>query len=297
MNNYPLQNSAPTGNNVYAIIRNQSVQVWSTESNEFVNWVDANYSQYVYPLAEQGTSGFYFALLPTDLTQVGPLSVEYFIGSGTNLDQQNGGGTFWWNGSSVTPTPPTGPALTSLSYVKDVGQIQTSLYDSFLQNRIYAISQAVLDFTHNNFFLQDYVEILDGPGSTELLVSNRPVTSVTSVITNYYSTYGSTYESDQLLFKPNGIISVMPGQTVSYWFDYQPQSISVSYSAGFEEIPLDVQDVVANAVMRAYYRAGTDQTLSSESLMEYSRTSRMDAGQLLNQDDKIVLRKYRTETV
>ena len=164
---YDLETRTTTGSNVHAIIRNSSAQVWSVSAVSYVAWVDANWAQYLVPLTEQGTSGFYYGSVPSGITQADALSVEIWSGPGTSESSDTfiTGGTLIWTGSGAGGSY-TGTALTNLTYAKDYAQIAVSTYDTFLTNRINAISAAIQSYCRRVFPVSNYVEFLDGAGST-----------------------------------------------------------------------------------------------------------------------------------
>jgi hypothetical protein len=107
-----LSTSAPTGSSIYALLRNSSVQIWNNTYSQWQTWEDGNYSQYLITLVEQGTSGFFYASVPSGISQNGQLSVEFYSGSGYETDQLIAGGSFFFAGSEpVCPqqcgTPPS----------------------------------------------------------------------------------------------------------------------------------------------------------------------------------------------
>ena len=288
-----LSTRTTSGSSVYAIIRNSSLQVWSTSSSSFVSWADANYAQYVVALTEQGTSGFYSTNLPSAITIADTLIVEYWQGSGTENDLFIAGGqdtTFNSSGSAL--------ALTSLAYVKDYGQITTTTWDVFLTNRIFAVSALIQSYCNRTFPVQTYTEDYDGPGSTTLLLHQWPVQAVSQVILDQYYPLPTTLGSSDIVVNANkGIISVSPSSVGQKWFGYGDQNIQVTYTAGYSTIPNDIQEAAAAMVLLAYAKmAGgnyTDLTVSQEKIGDYQRVSRADAQSLLTDDVKQTLNHYK----
>jgi hypothetical protein len=290
-----LQTSATTGSSVYCIIRNALALLANNVSEAFETWNPTDYSDYEVQLTEQGNSGFFVANIPAWIP-AGSYALEFFGGGGTDSDTFIGGGQYNYGGAG--PVTPIGAALTSVAYVKDFGGIAISNYDSYLQNRIYAISQAISSYCRRTFTQQTYTEVLDGPGSTELMLGHSPVQSITSLTTNINSNFPTPILPANIIVNPNtGILSINPSSTQWQWFNYQPQSIQVVYQAGYVTIPLDIQDICAEAVMLLYYKmtGNQDITLVSEQIGDYSRTSRADIQKLLSDDMKSTLNRYREE--
>ena len=287
-----ITTNATTGSSVYAIIRNGLMNVWN--GSGFEAWNASDYSTYIVPLTEQGTSGFFVGSIPAGINTADTLTIEIYSGAGTLGDTFISGGTLNWSGSSIIDDDPIGTALTSLEYVKDYGQITGSTYDTFLQNRINSISVAVESYCRRTFAITTYTESIDGCGSTELLLGQFPVVSVTQVVVDQYGSQPTTIPGSSFIVNTkNGIVSVKPTATYSPWFAYSNQGISVTYQAGYDPIPFDIQEAVAEMVMNQFYKLGTDVTLSQEQIGDYNRTSRADVQQLLTDDIKHTLNHYR----
>lgn len=268
-----LQTRAATGSTVYAIVRSPSAQPWNTLTLAFENWTNGNYAHYVISCTEEGTSGFFSADFPVAITIGGTFAVEFFVQAGgspsESADTFNAGGQIQWDGSAEAGDISAGN-LTSTVYVKDYGNITVSTYDSYLANRIAAVSAAVRQWTNLNFAVANYSEIMDGPGAFEILPSNNPVTAVTDIIVNVQSATPDIIPGADIFIASSGILSVKQSSTHARWFARCPNNIQVDYSAGYATIPADVQDAVAHDVYLEFQLRGQDISMKSERIGSYS---------------------------
>jgi hypothetical protein len=291
-----LSTVAKTGSSVYCTLKSSSAKLWSTSANRFVSDMrptDSNYDgEYNIPLSEQGSTGLFLGDMPSGLAS-DTLTIEFFSGSsGVLYDAFIRGGTFNWTGSGAVSQ--IASALTSLPFVKNYGQITGLTRDTFLLGRIISISAAIESYCRREFSLQAYVETIDGPGSTELLLPQWPVASATQVVANFNSANPVTIPGDNLIVNTkSGIVSVKPTSSLCQWFGYSNQGVQITYAAGYSPIPSDVQEICAAAVMLQYNKIGQDSSLSQEQIGDYRRVSRPDAQQLLTDDMKATLRRYR----
>ena len=275
-----LQTQYLTGQNVYAVIRNSSAQVWNGTS--FETFADADWNSYTIAVPEQG-NGTYIGSFPSAITTPDTYAIEFYEGTGAESDLFLTGGDIVWDGGAVFDSS---TMLASLEYVKDVIGITNTTYDSYLTNRIVAASDAVQHWCNRKFNLQSYTEYYDGPNSTTLMLNQRPVQSVTSVTLRVYSQVPEIIPGSDIIFNSkSGLISVNPESTFNGWFSYDyaagQQGIQVIYTAGYPSIPYVIQEQLAKIVANQYATRGQDLTLTSEKIGDYQNTRRPDASQLI----------------
>ncbi len=99
-----LQFDNPSGNTLYALIRNSAGQVNITTGNTFENYTAANIATYDIALTENGDGGGRYAGdFNTNITSPGHYTIQVFLQSGASpADGDNlvGGGPIVWNGTS-----------------------------------------------------------------------------------------------------------------------------------------------------------------------------------------------------
>lgn len=281
-----FETSAPTGTTVKVLLRNSAKQIWQTTTSTFVTWVDANRANYLISLTEQGTSGFFSGDMPTAITTPDTYAVEFWTGTSSNTFYA--GGTFYYNGAAIAYST-TGSALTTLAYVKDYAGITVTTYDSYLTNRLNAASAIIQTKLNRSFPLQTYTEYYDGVGSTTLQLRNTPVTAITSITLNPYSSTPTVINGSDIIFNlTTGLVSVGSSSLHAGWFGYDyysgQQNILVVYTAGYSTIPQDLQEAVAQVVTRMYLARGADLTMSMEKIGDYQYMRAKDAAQFLTDD-------------
>lgn len=127
--------------------------------------------------------------------------------------------------------------LTTLENVREYLNIQTTSEDTLLSRLITAASSFIEKLLCNTFALTSYTEVYDGNGHRKLWVTHTPITSVSSVVVDsktispaidsVSSGYGFTREGIFLY---------------GFWFEKGLQNVRISYSAGYAQIPADVED-------------------------------------------------------
>jgi len=109
--------------------------------------------------------------------------------------------------------------------------------DTNLQFAISAYSQLISTWCSRNFAQASYSEVYDGHGGSRLMVRNWPITAVSALSINGQSVslangpLGSGY-----LFNDR---SVVMNDCNQFWRGFQ--NIAISYTAGFNPIPMDLQ--------------------------------------------------------
>jgi hypothetical protein len=96
-----LQCYGPTGEGIYAVIRNYAGLVWSTTAEEFQAYSNGNWANYAITCVEQGTSGFFQGDMPVVEAGVYLFEVRQkaSIGAGATLgDLRVGATSIIWDG-------------------------------------------------------------------------------------------------------------------------------------------------------------------------------------------------------
>lgn len=147
-NEIQLANNA--GITVYALVRNQTGQVWNGLS--FVNYVTANLGTYAIPLTEQGTaSGYYVGDFPPVLADLYSIvAFRQLGGSPAETDLLIATGTFYWDGTKQTNFIEHAGLITGV--IDDVaptassfnGDASLSLVDDFYAGSVLAFTEGIL---------------------------------------------------------------------------------------------------------------------------------------------------------
>jgi Phage gp6-like head-tail connector protein len=175
--------------------------------------------------------------------------------------------------------------LVTLADVKTYLQIGFSTDDGRLNLLIAGISADIEKYTRKPFSagVAAVTDILDG-GYRELVLSTRPVVSVTSITDRTTSTVvdSSTYETDLASGMvlagspdqnpPPQFFAISQSSQEPLW-DWGRRRWEVIYQAGWAAVPADVQDAAFMEVKRRY--SGSD-GIKSERIGDYGYTMDTD---------------------
>jgi gp6-like head-tail connector protein len=139
------------------------------------------------------------------------------------------------------------PALTDLASVKRWLGLTAAADDALLQGTLAAVSAAVESMLNRTFAQVAYTETRNGTGRSEMMVREDPIISVASVtvdgvaIAARSSVAGSgyTYDEDTIYL-------------VGACFNRGVQNVVLSYSGGYQAIPVDITEATTEAVAFLY---------------------------------------------
>ena len=264
--------------------------IWNANTAAFEAYNDTsrNAGHYDIALVQQSDSMYWVGDFPTAITASGVYNISFYKAAGTFGAYTYTfivAGQLNWNGSGESFTP-TDNSLTTVSFVKARANITSSAYDGFFTNAIAECSDVLQTILGVNFALQDYVENVDGANSSTLKLTNVPVTAISQVTIDQYTTTPIVIPGTEFVINSKaGIISLKPKSTYWRWFGYtNNQDIKVEYSAGYSAIPLAVQGVVAAAVIKLWKTSNKDLTLSSYKLGDESYVRREDTQRMFSDD-------------
>lgn len=120
--------------------------------------------------------------------------------------------------------------------------------DVKLQQLIDTVTEAIVDFTEQQFELDDYVEIMDGRRGDMLLTKNWPITAVSEVVMGCLpdGTGGRVLGPNEYTFNE---------EEIALTSGYTPKGrglIKVSYTAGYATLPSKVKTATMLGV-QGYY--------------------------------------------
>ena len=140
--------------------------------------------------------------------------------------------------------------LTTLEDTKEYREIEGTDNDNLLQQLIGAASQFVKTETGYEWVETTYKELIDGERTETLILTQKPIISVVSLVINGETISSDNYyiynESGMLKRQDIGIYNV--GYThhsrKGLLFPRGQQNIEVEYVAGYEDVPQDLQKAV-----------------------------------------------------
>lgn len=183
-----------------------------------------------------------------------------------------------------------------------------------------AAEASVRRYLNRDLEQQSYTEYYDGTGRPQLILRQRPVTAVSGVWLDNAGYYGQragafdaattalTQGTDFIVRPPldqseknNGILEMI----TPIWFAVEGRScwpvgqgnVKVTYTAGYNPIPLDLQVAVHQAVAQALKMAENGFPLQSETLGEYSYTLLAGGKDPSLASARALLNRYREVTV
>jgi hypothetical protein len=156
---------------------------------------------------------------------------------------------------------------------------------TWLMSLIEAASTAIEAWLRRTFTSTAYTEKYDGNNEIVLFLKKYPLTKLTAVVvTDQASDTDYTFDSDdfytravagELRFK-----ATVSGQVNYFLAGFQ--NVEVQYTAGFAEIPADVQEAVVQLVQHSVSRGENDAGMESEKFGDYqykrARTDMEDIG-------------------
>jgi len=129
---------------------------------------------------------------------------------------------------------------------------------------ISAVSKEIENICQRVLLAADYTQVLDANGSNSIFLSNYPIQSITSI------KYGSPFDSTRS--EITEYISYSDTAQISFAgeFPESPQMFEVVYNAGFSTVPLDLNLIAVEEVVRAFKLSTKDTNIESEKLGDYS---------------------------
>lgn len=165
--------------------------------------------------------------------------------------------------------------LVTLARAKQVPALSV-IGDTYLGTLITAASGFICNYCNREFVSASRVELLDGDGTDEVLVTNTPVTVIGDiVVTDQWAGDSETFTSaDMITNLKTGLIKFKPtltSGTVKY-FVPGVQNVSVTYTAGYATIPETIQQACCDLIKAMYAQGSStnNPALQSEKLGEYS---------------------------
>lgn len=160
----------------------------------------------------------------------------------------------------------------SKSTIDDGNTSVTTADEALYSFLISAVSAQVERMCNRSFASAEYTEVVDGNGQTDILLSNYPIISLTSItLVNPFDDNGVDWGTD------NVKIDYEAGTLYSpYGWPVGRFNISVTYTAGYATIPDDLKAVVCQMVLDAYSNTSKRTGITSERMGDYAYTIASD---------------------
>lgn len=156
--------------------------------------------------------------------------------------------------------------LTTIGKVKQYMEIEDNKDDTILTSLMDRVSKFVETYCNRVFASASYDELHDGNSNGSLVVANAPITAFATLEIDDEAVISADY-----FWYDYGEIILKSGT-----FGRKRQSVHCVYTAGFSEVPLDVEDAVIKLIAMSFYGKGKDRlgvsskTLGSEGSITFT---------------------------
>lgn len=162
-------------------------------------------------------------------------------------------------------------ALCSVADVKENLGLASSDHtkDNLITRKINQASQMIENYCERSFHAADYTEILNGSGTDELVLKQRPINSLTSLEyrgTSLNSDNWTTLNSNYYFYtdeETSGVLKLL-FKAAGRWDRWR-----VTYNAGYTTIPSDLAEACAS--LATYYVNNADSQVQVRSKQEGQR--------------------------
>jgi hypothetical protein len=177
--------------------------------------------------------------------------------------------------------------LVTLKKVKSFLKITTTANDELLNSLIVQYSTLIESYCKRKFSKAEYTETYDGTGSPRLFLKQYPIGSVSSLSVDEITCDSADY----VIYADEGIIELVDGSL----FTKDKLNVAITYEAGYEEIPPDIELCCQKLVALAFKETDSDRIgIASQSFGDQSTsfvTSEFpeDIKKILNSYKKILI--------
>jgi hypothetical protein len=289
-----IQFIGPQSLTTYFTVRNLIDQIWNTHTLAFETPVNINQHYYAVSLVEQGVgTGYYTGNFPSTIPVANTYNITIFQqlgGSPAVSDTSIGAGPYFWSGSG------NGGDYITLAVLKTYLRITVTTYDTLLAQLITQASAALDQALQRTITLAFYYEVLDGTGYSFLKTTNYPIQNISTIIQNYQQNNPITFAGDEFVYNQQGTIRWSEPSTRA-GFIQGFQNYLVSYSAGFNPCPQDLQLAACMYCQFLYYYSQKDPTITNKHAkdvsVDYGRALMGDFSSNLFAPIQAILERYK----
>jgi len=179
--------------------------------------------------------------------------------------------------------------LTTVANLKQWLNISTTTDDALLARLVTACSTAIQNYLNRQFASASYTDNIDGEATNAIILGNYPVTAVASLTIDGIAIPSSTGTGVPGFVWDMYGVQLVPGL---YQFTRGNGNITVSYTAGYAAIPLDLEQAcIEFAALRYKERARigiASQTLAGETVTYLNAAMPASVVSYLQQFKKVV---------
>ena len=194
-------------------------------------------------------------------------------------------------------------SLVLLSEYKEILDITGNTEDEFVELSQYEVESKIKSFLNRDLEVTTYVEVYDGTGERELVLSQFPINSVSKLeIYDGVDSLGAE-QWDEWIQNEDYERLVIPTSKdqivlIGTCFPEGDQNIRVTYNAGYSTIPYEIQQACKKLMLLYYGEVKKTKTIGKSSISEgsaFTKTTTYDLGA----EDRILksIEKYRAWNV
>lgn len=190
---------------------------------------------------------------------------------------------------TITTAAESYKLITVAQFKANIG-LTTSTDDTEIGLMIDRVSAQIVAYCNQNFAKQTYTETLSGSGGKNLLLTNTPIVSITSI------TYdGTLVEASEYVLQEPGIGIVWNNNCWNYTRgEYQYSVVYLagyilpSFTTGTPNLPLDIQAACLEMVKTMYYGRTRDSSISKEAVPDVYSVEYGTNGSSSNDSNKLL---------
>lgn len=192
-------------------------------------------------------------------------------------------------------------SLVLLSEYKEILDITGNTEDEFVEQAKYEVESKVKNFLNRDLEVDTYTEVYDGTGEETLVLNQYPVTSISKV--EVYQGLDSLGAEDWDEYTQNEdyerlVIADSKIYLIGSMFPEGDKNIRVTYNAGYDTIPYEVQQACKKLMLLYYGEVKKTKTIGKSSVSEgsgFTKTTTYD----LEAESRILksIEKYRAWNV
>lgn len=151
--------------------------------------------------------------------------------------------------------------LTTVANAKAWLNVQTTTDDLLLARLVSAASQFVQSWLNRTIAVTDYVDSYTGTGSETLALANYPCTAISSLVIAGRTVLASPdglqtgfiFDERFIYLIGNALgMAGFPGGAPNRFPSWPPKCVQVSYTAGYADTPLDIEQAVLELMALKY---------------------------------------------
>jgi len=181
-------------------------------------------------------------------------------------------------------------ALTTLVDVKAWVGVNTTDYDTILENYIDSVSWQFNKFTDRLLKARDITDQYDGDGSTVMLLPEYPINEIISIFIDNNRAFGAETAVTDYVFYSDGTIKLDTNT-----FTTTAKGNKIIYNAGYETLPFDLVMACKDQIKWLYRRHRNNQEGIASITSMNGETTMTEQGEILKTSLEILKRYIKRD--